>query len=240
MELATFSLPAGRFAQCGRLVHAFCAPRPSCLGCAHVFHAHVHHVCFTRPLFHFRPVPMELGRGRPAAHVGQSWPRSVDHVSAFLGHSPRLVPRRSMTLASLSERPPKRPDVSHACLYALIMRTRRCLGCAHVPLARARAMLRTHILMKPSVGRTYVSHPHVCLGVPPTLCACLAHLPCMLRITSAMHLLAANKSCHAFPPRHGCVLARASLHMGPIRVYKGLTNPPPPNEADVLVGRVSK
>ncbi|PON59451.1 hypothetical protein PanWU01x14_159610 [Parasponia andersonii] len=114
MKLATFSLPAWRCAQCGPVVHAFCVPRPSCLSGAPVFRAHVHHVRFTWPFFHFCLVPMELGRGRPTAHFGRSWPCSVDHVSAFLGHSPRLVPRHSATLTSLSERPPKRPDVSRA------------------------------------------------------------------------------------------------------------------------------
>ncbi|PON36956.1 hypothetical protein PanWU01x14_324040 [Parasponia andersonii] len=143
MELATFSLPTGCCAQCGRVVHAFCAPRPLCLSGAPAFRAHVHHVRFTRPLFHFCPVPMELDRGRPAAHVGQSWPRSVDHVSAFLDHSPRLVPRRSPILASLSECLPKRPDISHECLCALIMRARCSLGCAYVLLARAPCCART-------------------------------------------------------------------------------------------------
>ncbi|PON78178.1 hypothetical protein PanWU01x14_021600 [Parasponia andersonii] len=235
MELATFSLSAGAV----RSVAEWCAHSachtPSCLGGAPVFRAYVHHVHYTRPLFHFRPVPMELGHGRPAAHLGQSWPRSVDHV-------PRLSrPLAEAGAKAFHDSPVvATPTWPCLCFFRPLVRTpvpvseylsrmsmrvdsvrMPCLGYAHVLLARAH---HAHaVLMKLSVGRTHVTLYHVCLSVPPTLCVRPAHLPCMLGITPAMHFLAANKSCHAFFLRHDCESARASLHTGPIRVYKGLT-----------------
>ncbi|PON57278.1 hypothetical protein PanWU01x14_175420 [Parasponia andersonii] len=68
------------------------------------------------------------------------------------------------------------------------------LSCAHVLLARAHHAAHA-VLMKLAVGRTHVSHSHVRLSVPPTQCVRPTHLPCM----PAMHLLATNKSRHAFP-----------------------------------------
>ncbi|PON76666.1 hypothetical protein PanWU01x14_033520 [Parasponia andersonii] len=50
MKLAMFSLSAARVvcSVAEWCVYPAC-PRPSCFGGAPVFHAHVHHVCFTRP-----------------------------------------------------------------------------------------------------------------------------------------------------------------------------------------------
>ncbi|PON51905.1 hypothetical protein PanWU01x14_213180 [Parasponia andersonii] len=81
-----------------------------------------------------------------------------------------------------------------------------------MPMSQLRAcsvctcpMLRAHVLVKPSMGCTHVSHPNACLGIPPTLCARLVPLPCMLGITPAMPLLAANKPCHAPPKVWPCL-----------------------------------
>ncbi|PON70249.1 hypothetical protein PanWU01x14_081730, partial [Parasponia andersonii] len=80
MELATFSPSAGVVRSVAEWrTHSMCHAL-SCLSDAPIFRMHMHHVRYTRPFFHFCLVPMELGCRRPAAHLGQSWPRSVDHV----------------------------------------------------------------------------------------------------------------------------------------------------------------
>ncbi|PON73102.1 hypothetical protein PanWU01x14_059430 [Parasponia andersonii] len=196
MKLATVSLSAGHCVQCGRVVRTSCTPRPSCFGGAPIFCAHVHHVCFTRPLLTSTQFPWN-------SVIGSQPPTLVSRGHVQWTTSPFFSATRQGWCQGIL--PPACPNArpSARCLSRMLM----CVDCVYVPLSRlracsvcARAMPHTHVLMKPSMGHTHVSHPHVCLGVPPTLCARLAHLPYMLRITPAMHLLAANKPNHA-PPK---------------------------------------
>ncbi|PON71886.1 hypothetical protein PanWU01x14_070730 [Parasponia andersonii] len=212
MELATFSTPA-------------CAVRSVAEWRAHPAR-HAQLCLGGAPAFRRRCTTFATFGHSPGSHRTRSWvpsrppwsdmatfsgPRSMPFsvmFPAFLGHLPRLVPRRSMTLqpcsrslglvstflGHLSERPPQRLDVSHACLCVLIVCARP-VSAAHMFCC---ARYAAHAaLMKLVVGRTHVSHSHVCLSVPPTQCVRSTHLPCM----PAMHFLAANKSRHAFSPK---------------------------------------
>ncbi|PON56865.1 hypothetical protein PanWU01x14_178460 [Parasponia andersonii] len=103
-EVAMFSTPtcAARSVTEWR-AHPACHAQ-LCLGGAPASRAQVHHICNIGPLARF---PLELGRGCPVTHLGQTWPRLVVHVPrlsrprsppisvtfpAYLGHLPRLVP----------------------------------------------------------------------------------------------------------------------------------------------------
>ena len=131
-----------------------------------------------------------------------------------------------------------------------------------VPLAHALALLGLRLPRLMS-GQ---DAPHA-LPSPPNIafsCARYAHhvhtlvpsstrmpphtlLPISVRATPITHTHH-RAYMHLWPPdarpclAQGMVyaLARASLHTGPCQVQEGLTNPPPLDEADVLVGRVSK
>ncbi|PON72861.1 hypothetical protein PanWU01x14_063300, partial [Parasponia andersonii] len=170
------------YAQCGRVARAFCVPRlVVSRWCARFPRA-----CAPRSL-HSVTLPLLPGShgtrswapSRPpwlvvATFYGSFCPPSSATFPAFLGHLPRLVPRCSMTLQSwsrslghvsaflgrLSEHPPKRPDVSHACMCVLIVRARHVLA-AHMFCLHAHVHHAAHaVLMKLAVGCTHMSHSH--------------------------------------------------------------------------------
>ncbi|PON32650.1 hypothetical protein PanWU01x14_359430 [Parasponia andersonii] len=153
-----------RYAQRGRVVHAH-AHRASVvralLTCTCTMSAVFGHS--SRPSRQLCSVPMELDRGCPATHVGQLWPRPVDHISHFSQPLTKVGVMASAILTSLFEHPPKRSAVSHLCPSTW-------MSCAHCcKLIRLR-MHKCCTLFCPC------THAFPRLHARATMCACFVYV----------------------------------------------------------------
>ena len=168
-----------------------------------------------------RSLRLQISRplAKSLAHVHHTSRTSASHANQpclDMPHAARLLSRISRTLSRPCWR--QVPQNSHA--------VRDSLAWPPKPYARLPA------------------HARACSPRPALVFPARLHLAAILLVREPLEQDFANQG---HPPwlRHAYAEAwlrstRVGPHAGRIPHYEGLTNPPPPDEADVLVGRVSK